>query len=57
MPRTPFSKSKLNSRTNPRLPPLRAWVEPYREAASVHVGSRIDILTISELARHVIPSF
>ncbi len=37
--------------------PQRALAEPYREVASEHVGGRIDILTISGLARRMIQRF
>ena len=37
--------------------PQRALAEPYREVAKEHVGARIDILTISGLARRMIQRF
>lgn len=37
--------------------PQRALAEPYREVANQHVGGRIDILTISGLARRMIQRF
>jgi hypothetical protein len=37
--------------------PQRALAEPYREVANEHVGGRIDILTISGLARRMIQRF
>jgi len=37
--------------------PQRALAEPYREVASEHVGGRVDILTISGLARRMIQRF
>jgi hypothetical protein len=37
--------------------PQRALAEPYREVASDHVGGRVDILTISGLARRMIQRF
>ena len=37
--------------------PQRALAEPYREVAKEHVGGRVDILTISGLARRMIQRF
>jgi hypothetical protein len=37
--------------------PQRALAEPYREVATRHVGGRVDILTISGLARRMIQRF
>jgi superfamily I DNA/RNA helicase len=37
--------------------PQRALAEPYREVANDHVGGRVDILTISGLARRMIQRF
>jgi superfamily I DNA/RNA helicase len=39
------------------LLPQRALAEPYREVAKEHVGGRVDILTISGIARHMIQRF
>jgi len=39
------------------LLPQRALAEPYREVAKRHIGGRVDILTISGLARRMIQRF